>query len=315
MLISVSENQSEPDFCQGIIKNVDLELTVEALADEFKNQNAFKVGRLGKTRTVLLYFKGKSLPSSVKIGFMSFKVSEYIPGPVRCYICQQFGHISSSCKGTPRCVRCSANHKVDDCPVKENPTCFRCHGSHSAAWSECPFVHEAKFVSNIQRVEKVSYSAALKKHCQSTVSSTPASQLVSAITPEARAHIIQVVEESTCPKEEFVTLPADSFVTFIAATINAAHDLASKSDRIKAVCEMAKNFYGLRLNLTIFTNLSNNLEMHQHHDTFVLIFSPFALLIPFSYEEKHLAQLNNAQHDASVDQWHSRLKTRISLCA
>ena len=62
MLISVSEDQTEPDFCQGIIRNVDLELTVEALADEFKNQNAFKVRRLGKTRTVLLYFKGTSLP-------------------------------------------------------------------------------------------------------------------------------------------------------------------------------------------------------------------------------------------------------------
>ena len=49
MLISVSENQSEPDFCQGIIKNVDLELTVEALTDELKNQNVYKVRRLGKT--------------------------------------------------------------------------------------------------------------------------------------------------------------------------------------------------------------------------------------------------------------------------
>ena len=86
-------------------------------------------------------------------------------------------------------------------------------------------------------MKKVSYSAAVKKHRQSIVSSrpTPASQPVSAITPEARVHITQVVEESTCPKEEFVTLPADSFVTFIAATINATHDLASISDRIKAV--------------------------------------------------------------------------------
>ena len=247
MLISVSENQTEPDFCQGIIRNVDLELTVEALADEFKNQNVYKVRRLGKTRTVLLYFKGTSLPSSVKIGYMSFKVSEYIPGPVRCYMCQEFGHISSSCKGTPRCVRCGDNHKVDVCPTKENPTCFRCQGSHSAAWSERPFSQEAKLVSSIQRVEKVSYSAALKKHRQSTVSSTPASRPVSAITPEASAHITQVVEESTCPKEEFVTLPADSFVTFIAATINATHDLASKSDRIKAVCEMAKTFLRLEV--------------------------------------------------------------------
>ena len=84
-------------------------------------------------------------------------------------------------------------------------------------------------------------------HRQSTVSSTPASQPVSAITPEASAHITEVVEESTCTKEEFVTLPADSFVTFIAATINATHDLASKSDRIKAVCEMAKKFLRLEV--------------------------------------------------------------------
>jgi len=36
----------------------------------------------------------------------------------------------------------------------------------------------------------------------------------------------------------------------------------------------------------------------------------FALLIPFSYEEKYLAQ-QWTTHDESIDEWHSRLKTRI----
>jgi len=36
-----------------------------------------------------------------------------------------------------------------------------------------------------------------------------------------------------------------------------------------------------------------------------------ALLISFSYEEKRLAQHSTTHIDASIDQWHSRLKTCI----
>jgi len=38
-----------------------------------------------------------------------------------------------------------------------------------------------------------------------------------------------------------------------------------------------------------------------------------APLMPFNYEDKHLAQIEQCTTDTSIDQWHARLKTSICV--
>ena len=56
---------------------------------------------------------------------------------VRCYECQQFGHISAHCTAGSCCVVCAGDHPSDyNCkfPVK----CRNCEGTHPASDSSCP---------------------------------------------------------------------------------------------------------------------------------------------------------------------------------
>ena len=50
------------------------------------------------TATIILTFHGSLIPTEIKVGFLKVKVSPFIPNPVRCFGCQQFGHHKNNCK-------------------------------------------------------------------------------------------------------------------------------------------------------------------------------------------------------------------------
>lgn len=58
----------------------------------------------------------------------------------QCFRCQQFGHGSSNCKLTPRCVKCAEPHLTTDCAyVKDQhtPKCANCSENHTANYTKC----------------------------------------------------------------------------------------------------------------------------------------------------------------------------------
>ncbi|KAL0819970.1 hypothetical protein ABMA28_007967 [Loxostege sticticalis] len=60
-------------------------------------------------------------------------------GPSQCHRCQAFGHSSANCHRVPKCVRCSGEHVVADCPRprEATPTCANCGGAHAASDRRC----------------------------------------------------------------------------------------------------------------------------------------------------------------------------------
>ena len=54
-----------------------------------------------KTNTLILTF------NAPKICYLNIPLSHYVPNPIRCYKCQRFGHVTSKCKHTEVCARCS----------------------------------------------------------------------------------------------------------------------------------------------------------------------------------------------------------------
>lgn len=157
----------------GIIFKVSTELTDEEIVAATE---AVKVRRLKtrdsesaqllKTETVVLSFDGEELPTYLHIGFLKFKVSQYIPRPFRCTRCQQYGHRAERCSRMRKCPKCGEDHDYVQCNIQDRQDmhCPNCSGPHSAGWQGCPEHQKVKQVLQIKTTEKLSYRDALLKH-------------------------------------------------------------------------------------------------------------------------------------------------------
>lgn len=160
--------------CRGVIYAPEL-LSIDAdeIQTELEDQNVIKVVRMMKNvkdrviplPTLILTFKTYRMPSTIKAGWLNFKVKPYIPSPLRCYHCHMFGHSSQKCKKRINqepsiCVNCGKNTHGD---CEETPKCINCGDVHPASSRNCPrFLYE-KEVQAIRVVEKVSFKEARKK--------------------------------------------------------------------------------------------------------------------------------------------------------
>ena len=89
------------------------------------------------TDTLVLSFCQETLPDKVRVAWRSTRVRPYVPNPVRCFKCQAYGHMASSCRGKERCGRCSSfEHKSCVCKAAK-PRCA-CGGEHEAWSRDCP---------------------------------------------------------------------------------------------------------------------------------------------------------------------------------
>ena len=52
-----------------------------------------------------LTFEGE-LPSSVSLDYLWYKVRPYERAPLRCFSCQEFGHVAAVCTKSRICRRC-----------------------------------------------------------------------------------------------------------------------------------------------------------------------------------------------------------------
>ena len=122
-----------------------------------------------KTQQMIIYYQ-HLMPTFVQYGWRRHRVSTYIPEPVRCFKCQEFGHKAHTCRARKNtCSICSGPHEVKACPVKDThrsenkATCPNCGGAHPASYRGCPKFKEAQIIKKVQTIEKISYAAAVKK--------------------------------------------------------------------------------------------------------------------------------------------------------
>lgn len=78
----------------------------------------------------------------VKIGWLNCRIKERIR-VVRCYRCQEFGHIAAQCKGEDRgqqCFRCRrTGHMAKECTAGAADMCHDCHeAGHRSGSMRCP---------------------------------------------------------------------------------------------------------------------------------------------------------------------------------
>ena len=123
----------------------------------------FSVKKGVPTGTIKVWARGE-IPTTVEMGSLGErKTRRYIPDPMRCYKCQQYGHRQKSCRNRPRCSYCSLGHETTECrnKVKANEEvtrkCVNCGGEHSARSNSCPIWKKkaqetrARFLATVQR--------------------------------------------------------------------------------------------------------------------------------------------------------------------
>ncbi|XP_064611699.1 uncharacterized protein LOC135475697 [Liolophura sinensis] len=138
--------QLSANQARGVIYGVGDELTEEDELAALKKNKCYKVERLYKgrvkmkTKCMLLHFDLEDIPTEICLGYEIFEVKPYVPRVLRCYKCQGYGHISSSCRGKQRCPRCAGEHEFEQCRNLDRPKCSNCGSlGHSSAYLGCPY--------------------------------------------------------------------------------------------------------------------------------------------------------------------------------
>jgi len=101
----VKHSSLQPPSAKGLIYRIPVKVqAVEPLqalqAQHVKFVNRFQISstdtsELTDTGTVLLRFSTLEIPGVDRIGYLLFKVRQYVAKPVRCFNCNRFGHKES----------------------------------------------------------------------------------------------------------------------------------------------------------------------------------------------------------------------------
>ena len=104
--VKISPNRTL-NTIKGVVRCSELKFTpVEDIVENLKEQGVSeaqkivitKDGNKITTATIFLTFHGSSVANEINVGFLKVKVSPFIPNPLRCFGCQQFGHHMNNCK-------------------------------------------------------------------------------------------------------------------------------------------------------------------------------------------------------------------------
>ena len=76
------------------------------------NPNVTKAEKLGVNgHTWKITMEGLGVPSKIKVGVgLAYKMDVFVPPPVRCFKCQQYGHTISSCRNVAKCQKCAQTY-------------------------------------------------------------------------------------------------------------------------------------------------------------------------------------------------------------
>ncbi|XP_048240222.1 uncharacterized protein LOC125373265 [Haliotis rufescens] len=187
--------------CRGIVRDRAKclsDMSEEEIVAEMKPQGVTSVKRFNrkdgeifvKTNTYLFTFALSRIPSSIKAGYFNIGVDVYIPNPLRCFKCQQFGHGAKSCRNSAVCSRCSKKHDGTDCT--DTIKCSNCSCDHMSSSKSCPsFVIQTKILK-LKYTNDISFSDAKKLLQIESTSSTHSLTYSAAVSSAAVSSAIKV---------------------------------------------------------------------------------------------------------------------------
>ena len=141
-----------------------------------------KGGLLKDTNTFVFTFNPPVLPTTINIAFLSVNIDVYIPNPLRCFQCQQYGHHENKCKNVcSKCGEPAIHHET----LRKNPNkCVNCGESHTANSNKCKVWLKAKEILRVEFTRNISFPEA-RKIVESPIS-VPGSSYASAVKPTVK---------------------------------------------------------------------------------------------------------------------------------
>ena len=171
--VEIAASPLQPLGTRGVIYNVPLDISTEDILACLATHGVQSVKRfrfkskdspeLKDSTSVFLQFTTADLPGEVKLGYLFFRVKQYIPRPLRCYKYNRCGHVASHCRGKLRCSICGGDYKYSECSAAA-PKSPNCGGSHSANDKICPRYQRVTAILKLKTVAKLSYADACKAH-------------------------------------------------------------------------------------------------------------------------------------------------------
>lgn len=143
------------------------------LMEELKEQGVVGVrkftrvvnGTKTETASMVLTIKGTVKPEFIFFGFQRCNARLYIPSPMLCFNCYEFGHSKMRCNNAAVCRHCSTTHE-QQMDTEGRPSCKKagfcknCQGNHGPSSRNCPrYVEEAE-IAKIRTEQKISFSEA-----------------------------------------------------------------------------------------------------------------------------------------------------------
>ncbi|XP_048251529.1 uncharacterized protein LOC125379297 [Haliotis rufescens] len=219
------------------------DMAEEEIAAELKHQGVTAVKRFSRksedgkfipTNTYLFTFCLAKIPNSIKAGYFNIGVEVYVPNPLRCYKCQQFGHGAKTCTRKARCFRCSGIHEGSECT--DDVKCANCDGEHVASSKSCPvFVSESQILK-LKHTQNISYSAA--KQLVQLPSKSPANITYSAAV-SSPPPVLKITTASTSCQTLISWVKDDQFTIDDAQTSQSMKSTsASQTDHLTSAPQL-----------------------------------------------------------------------------
>ena len=150
-----------------------MDYTVQKLQNELKGEGVVKIERMKKKVDgvmtpqpgLILTFDSCKLPEFLYAAWYRYKVKQYIPRPRRCFYCQDFGHVVTSCRRResgkkPICVNCG---EIEHGTCQKTPKCIHCGGGHSSSSNKCDVYVMEQEIQAVRIVERISFAEARAK--------------------------------------------------------------------------------------------------------------------------------------------------------
>jgi len=152
-----------------------------------------QAGERRNTSTFILTFHTTTVPKHIHVAdFLRVHVAVCIPNPLRCFICQKFGHAQNNCKCQKVCACCStAGHDSKDC--SNELKCANCDGDHAAFSKECPSWLREKKLQQVKAKSGLSFVEARK-----IVQSQAASRSRQSFAATASTRVQPAITQTSC---------------------------------------------------------------------------------------------------------------------
>lgn len=132
---------------------------------EFGVKSAKRITRRAGPRTentplLILTFDQPKCPTKLQLDYVLYEVRTYVPNPMICLNCGQYGHIAVKCQAKTLCLTCGSEKHEGECTAR----CLHCSSAHACLARECPKWKKEKEICEIKVQQDVSYAHARRIH-------------------------------------------------------------------------------------------------------------------------------------------------------